>query len=210
MSGRANLKARVSDQLNCLCPLFNKMTSKWCCLLGSLLIAVLLSVEATVAFSPTRPLRTQVSRLSSTNRNIKPKEPFEMNTKELQVANVEAAQKSLDLADTANTIAEKSSTIAAISVAISALVPLLIAFVANNKIDTIRVEDQIFQLELKKLETNNKKKKHDIQALIDAKKGVTPKRLSTNQRSNLLNDGAVAWLKKHTVAEQGNSLPWLT
>ena len=197
------------------------MTSKWCCLLGSLLIAVLLSVEATVAFSPTRPLRAQVSRLSSTNRNIKPKEPFEMNTKELQVANVEAAQKSLDLADTANTIAATANTIAAISVAISALVPLLIAFVANNKIDTIRVEDrifqlelkereEIFQLELKKLETNNKKKKHDIQALIDAKKGVTPKSLSTNQRSNLLNDGAVAWLKKQTVAEQGNSLPWLT
>ena len=225
MSGRANLKARVSDQLNCLCPLFNKMTSKWCCLLGSLLIAVLLSAKATVAFSPTHPLRTQVSRLSSTNRNIKPKEPFEMNTKELQVANVEAAQKSLDIADTANTIA-------AFSVAISALVPLLIAYVANNKIDTIRVEDQIFQLklkkedqifqtslkereeifqlELKKLETNNKKKKHDIQALIDAKKCVTPKSLSTNQRSNLLNDGAVAWLKKQTVAEQGNSLPWLT
>ena len=206
------------------------MASKWCCLLGSLLIAVLLSAKATVAFSPTRPLRAQVSRLSSTNRNSKPKEPFEMNTKELQVANVEAAQKSLDLADTANTIAATANTIAAISVAISALVPLVIAFVANNKIDTIRVEDramrmedrifqlelkereEIFQLELKKLETNTEKKKHDIQALIDAKKGVTPKSLSmsTNQRTNLLNDGAVAWLKKQTVAEQGNSLPWLS
>ena len=214
MSGRANLKAKVSDQLNCYCPLFNKMTSKWCCLLGSLLFAVLLSAKATVAFSPTRPLRAQVSRLSSTNRNIKPKEPFEMNTKELQVANVEAAQKSLDIADTANTIA-------AFSVAISALVPLLIAYGANNKIDTIRVEDRIFQLELKereeifqlelmKLETNNKKKKHDIQVLIDAKKCVSSKSSSTNQRTNLLNDGAVAWLKKQTVAEQGNSLPWLT
>ena len=197
------------------------MASKWCCLLGNLLIAMLLSAKATVAFSPTRPLRAQVSRLSSTNRNFKPKEPFEMNTKELQVANVEAAQKSLGLADTANTIAATANTIAAISVAISALVPLLIAYGANNKIDTIRVEDrifqlelkereEIFQLELKKLETNNKKKKHEIQILIDAKKGVTPKSLSTNQRSNLLNDGAVAWLKKHTVAEQGNSLPWLT
>ena len=89
---------------------------------------------------------------------------------------------------------------------------------ANNKIDTIRVEDRIFQLELKereeifqlelmKLETNNKKKKHNIQVLIDAKKCVSSKSLSTNQRSNLLNDGAVAWLKKQTVAEQGNSLP---
>ena len=136
-------------------------------------------------------------------------------TKELLVANVDAAQKSLDKADTANTIA-------AISVAISALVPLVIAYVANNKMDTMRMEDQkifqtslkeseeIFQLELKKLETNNEKKKHEIQILIDAKKGVTAKSLSTHQRSNLLNDGAVAWLKKQTVAEQGNSLPWLT
>ena len=63
----------------------------------------------------------------------------------------------------------KSNTIAAFSVAISALVPLLIAYVANNKMDTLRMEDQIiqtslkereefFQLQLKKLETSNEKK----------------------------------------------------
>ena len=211
------------------------MRDKWCCLLGSLLIAVLLSVKATVAFSPTRPLRAEVSYtnffLSSTNSDDKePKQPSEMNAEELQVANVEAAQQSVDKAETANTIAGTANTIAAISVAISAVVPLVIAYMANNKMDAMRMEDrtmrmedrifqlelkereEIFQLELKKLETNTEKKKHDIQALIDAKKGVTPKSLSmsTNQRTNPLNDGAVAWLKKQTTAEQGSSLPWLT
>ena len=221
------------------------MRDKWCCLLGSLLIAVLLSVKATVAFSPTRPLRAQISYtnfcLCSTNSDKDPKQPSEMNAEELQVASVEAAQQSVDkaetantIAGTANTIAGTANTIAAISVAISAVVPLGIAYMANIKMDAMRMEDnikmdamrkedrifqlelkereEIFQLELKKLETNTEKKKHDIQALIDAKKGVTPKSLSmsTNQRTNPLNDGAVAWLKKQTAAEQGSSLPWLT
>ena len=217
------------------------MRDKWCCLLGSLLIAVLLSVKATVAFSPTRPLRAQISyknfclcSTNSENSDKDPKQPSDMNAEELQVATVEAAQQSVDKAGTANTIA-------AISVAISAVVPLGIAYMANIKMDAMRMEDrtmrmedrifqlelkereeifqtslkeseEIFQLELKKLETNTEKKKHDIQALIDAKKGVTPKSLSmsTNQRTNPLNDGAVAWLKKQTAAEQGSSLPWLT
>ena len=193
------------------------MTSKWqslfLSLLGALLIAVLLSVKATVAFSPTRPLRTQISYtnffLSSTSSDDKePKQPSEMNAEELQVANVEAAQKSLDRADTANTIAAFYVAISAFS----AVVPLGIAYMANNKMDELKEREEIFQLELKKLETNTEKKKHDIQALIDAKKGVTPKSLSmsTNQHTNLLIDGTVAWLKKQTAAEQGSSLPWLT
>ena len=188
------------------------MRDKWCCLLGSLLIAVLLSVKATVAFSPTRPLRAQISYknlcLSSTNSDDKePKQPSEMNAEELQVANVEAAQQSVDKAETANTIAGTANTIAAISVAISAVVPLGIAYMANIKMDAMRKEDQIFQLELKKLDTDNQKKKGEIQGLIDAKKGATAMSLS---RPSELNDGAVAWLKKQTAAEQGSSLPWLT
>ena len=192
------------------------MRDKWCCLLGSLLIAVLLSVKATVAFSPTRPLRAQISYqnfcLCSKNSDKDPKQPSDMNAEELQVANVEAAQQSVDKAETANTIAGTANTIAAISVAISAVVPLGIAYMANIKMDAMRMEDRIFQLELKKLDTDNQKKKDEIQALIDAKKGVTPKSLSmsTNQHTNLLIDGTVAWLKKQTAAEQGSSLPWLT
>ena len=124
-------------------------------------------------FFPTCPLTTQIPHttlcLLSANSNTERKQLFEMNTEELQVANVEATPKSLDKADTANTIAAKSNTIAAFSVAISALLPLLIAYVANNKMDTMRMEDQIFQtswkereeifqLERKKLETSNEKK----------------------------------------------------
>ena len=73
--------------------------------------------------------------------------------------------------------------------------------------ESLQVRNEIFQLELKKLDTDNQKKKDEIQDLIDAKKGATARSLS---RPSELNDGAVARLKKQTVAEQGSSLPWLT
>ena len=127
-----------------------------------------------------------------------------MNTKELQVAKVEAAQKSnniaMEKADAANAIAVVANGIAVV-------VPLVIAFVASDKMDKMQASNELFQLELKKLDTNNQKKKAEIQELIDAKKGATARSLS---RRNGLNDGAVAWLKKQTAAEQGSSLPWLT
>ena len=131
-----------------------------------------------------------------------------MTNRELQVASVEAAKESNNIA------MEKADAANAIAV----VVPLVIAFVASDKMDkmqasneslqeSLQVKNEIFQLEIKKLDTDNQKKKSEIQDLIDAKKGATARSLS---RPSELNDGAVAWLKKQTVAEQGSSLPWLT
>ena len=182
-------------------------------LLGSALLAVLLCAKATVAFLPTRPFmspnfHTTLCRASSKN-------PSDMTNRELQVANVEAAQASVEAAKEANNIAmEKADAANAIAVVaivvangIAVVVPLVIAFVASDKMDKMQASNEIFQLELKKLDTDNQEKKAEIQGLIDAKKGATAMSLS---RPSELNDGAVAWLKKQTVAEQGSSLPWLT
>ena len=175
------------------------MTSKWhslfLSLLGTLLLALSLSAKATVAFLPTRPFINQ--NFHTTLCRASSKKPSDMNTKELQVAKVEAVQKSNKIA------MEKANAANAIAV----VVPLVIAFVASAKMDKVQASNEIFQLELKKLDTDNQKKKAEIQGLIDAKKGATAMSLS---RPSELNDGAVAWLKKQTAAEQGSSLPWRT
>ena len=171
-------------------------------LLGSWLLAVLLCAKATVAFLPTRPFmspnfHTTLCRASSKN-------PSDMTNRELQVASVEAAKEANKNSDAANAIAVVGIVVAN---GIAVVVPLVIAFVASDKMDKMQASNEIFQLELKKLDTDNQEKKAEIQGLIDAKKGATAMSLS---RTSELNDGAVAWLKKQTVAEQGSSLPWLT